>query len=103
MSLCVIEPLLRQALLSCGRSAHELPDRWGSGSAQAGLILDAWSGTIDHCVLKMLPNYVARHLCDRVTPEGVIQPADQPLGRLELHDHGPHAPTFAVQPADRQL
>ena len=61
MSLCVIEPLLRRCLLSCGWSADSLPDRWGTGLAQSRLIRDAWPDGVDPDVVCDLPDFVAKH------------------------------------------
>ena len=83
MSLCVIEPLLRQALLSCGWSPDALPDRWSTGVAQADLIRDAWPGRVDASLIKELPDFVAQRLCEPSSANVNLQPADRQLGHLE--------------------
>ena len=60
MSLCVIEPLIRNALLACGWSP-DIPDRWSSGVATAELLVDAWGASVPRDLINTLPEYVARH------------------------------------------
>ena len=38
MSLCVVEQLLRAALVAVGVNGNSLPDRWRDGSAQGGAV-----------------------------------------------------------------
>ena len=62
MSLCLIEPILRNAMVSCGALGAEVADRWGSGLAQVSLVLDAWGHCVPVDIFRGLPRHVAAHL-----------------------------------------
>ena len=60
MSLCIIEPLLRCALVATGCDPDRLVDRWSDGTAQAELIADAWGSSLPQGVATNLPAVVRR-------------------------------------------
>ena len=59
MSLCIIEPLMRNALIAVDSRFNALDDRWGTGVAQARLVLDAWGGRPPTDIIDRLPPSVA--------------------------------------------
>ena len=61
MSLCVIEPLLRESLIAIGSPIAGWPDRWSKGSAQARLVQDAWGPKPPGAITQSLPDCVANH------------------------------------------
>ena len=68
MSLCVLEPILRNSLIACGKVAIECADNWRSGFAQAALVRDAWNDTVPPEVGRHLPPHVSAHF-SRVLPQ----------------------------------
>ena len=61
MSLCVVERLLRAALIAIGQRPVDVVDRWGQGLAQADLVREVWGETIPVEVVAMMPSFVSRH------------------------------------------
>ena len=66
MSLCVVERLLRAALVAAGSDNVDLPDRWGAGVAQAAIVREAWGVSPPQSAIDRLPHFVARHFEPRV-------------------------------------
>ena len=62
MSLSVVKPLLRAALIATGVVHPSTPDRWATGHALARIIADAWDDTIPDHVLESLPARGALHV-----------------------------------------
>ena len=58
MSLCVVEQLLRAALVAVGVDEATLPNRWRDGSAQAALVRDAWGQNPPSQVIDSVPDFV---------------------------------------------
>ena len=67
MSLCLVEPLLRNALIACGHDKASIIDRWGTGAAQADLVSDAWSDGVLVSIVNELPDIVSTHLREHNT------------------------------------
>lgn len=61
MSLCVVERLLRAALVAIGVHGHALTDRWGPGSAQADLVREAWGTMPPTGIVALMPDFVVRY------------------------------------------
>ena len=68
MSLCVVEQLLRAALVSCGAAGDVVANRWFEGSAQADLVRDAWGDLPPAHITDTLPSFVRVHLTDPDSP-----------------------------------
>ena len=85
MSLCVVERLLRGALLAIGVHKSGLPDRWASGIAQAELIREAGGEHPPATAVADMPGFVVRHFV--VGPHVQTEPLER---RHHVHHVRPH-------------
>ena len=64
MSLCVLEPLLRAALIAVDGLDVTSPNRWADGTAQCELLFDAWGSYLDESLIASLPRHVLQVVSD---------------------------------------
>ena len=88
MSLCVLEPLMRSALIAVGLYDGAKEDRWANGSAQARLVHDAWGSGLPTTICSELPQHVAALL--RVGSDHDIGCVKTSLGLTGCHRVLPH-------------
>ena len=62
MTLSVVEPILRAALIATGCCQESIPDRWRSGEAQAALVVEAWGTALPKGLVALLPQHVLQRL-----------------------------------------
>ena len=82
MTMSVIEPVLRSALIATGCCTCDVPARWESGVAQAVLVMKFWGVALPEHLIAVLPQHVLRHLAlpspaalDAPTPFYQVDPA----------------------------
>ena len=61
MTMSVLEPVLRSALIATGCCTPDVPARWQTGVAQSALVIEAWGIALPEHLVATLPQHVLHH------------------------------------------